>query len=66
MTNFKYIVIIIYFLVNVMEVLCKNIITVTVASVAVNIVTLNYVMVARVALLLSLSIIMAFRVLKCS
>ena len=33
--------------------------TVTVASVAVNIVTLNYVIVARVVSLLSLSIIMA-------
>ena len=39
--------------------------TVTVASVAVNIVTLNYVIVARVVSLLSLSIIMAFRVFKC-
>ena len=38
--------------------------TVTVASVAVNIVTLNYVIVARVLSLLSLSIIMAFRVLN--
>ena len=38
--------------------------TVTVASVAVNIVTLNYVIVARVVSLQSLSIIMAFRVLK--
>ena len=36
--------------------------TVTVASVAVNIVTLNYVIVARVVSLLSLSISMAFRV----
>ena len=38
--------------------------TVTVASVAFNIVTLNYVIVARVLSLLSLSIIMAFRVLN--
>ena len=38
---------------------------VTVASVAVNIVTLNYVIVVRVVSLLSLSIHVAFRVLKC-
>ena len=37
---------------------------VTVASVAVNIVTLNYVILARVLSLLPLSIIMAFRVLN--